>query len=587
MTALVFLAPLVPLMLASAALAGERGRAFACRSLPWATAPALLLALLPGMAAGTARWVLLDSLLVLDAIGRALLFLTAVLWLAASLYARAYHARDPRRGRFAGFFLLTMSGNFAVVIAADAATFYFAFALMTFAAYGLVVHAGTLEAFRAGRVYIVMAVVGEALLVAGLVIAASSAASYGLGDMAAGVATSPHRNAVMALLLAGFGIKAGALPLHVWLPLAHPVAPTPASAVLSGCMIKAGLLGWIRFLPLGLVALPSWGALVIVLGLTAAFAGVLLGVTQREPKTVLAYSSISQMGIINVGVGIALVVPHEWPVVLPAVVLYAVHHGFAKGALFLGVGVGPYAKRGTSARRLWLGGMGLAALALAGAPLTSGSIAKRYLKDVVQLTPGPWPYWLDVLLPLTGVATTVLMGALFVRLSRARHTDEAGPLPRPMLLGWGTALSAVALAIWLIPRVPPFGIEPPAFPYFQLIVDAAWPIALGLALVELTLLWSRHAGERWRVPEVQPGDIVLPVERAARTLALLHPERLLPRPVMPVAALVDRWYHIYARSDQADAVLRGELALTRWEIGAVLLIGVALALVLLLAGSGV
>jgi formate hydrogenlyase subunit 3/multisubunit Na+/H+ antiporter MnhD subunit len=582
-TALIFAVPLTPLLLAIAALAGERGRTLAHLLMPGACIPGLLLALSPSAVVGAAPWVLLGSVLELDATARALLFLTAVLWFAAAVYARGYHAGDPKRGRFAGFFLLTMSGNFATVLAADAATFYFAFALMTFAAYGLVVHTGTAEALRAGRVYIVMAVLGEALLVAGLVIAAASAGSYALSDMAAAVAASPHTNMVVALLLAGFGIKAGALPLHVWLPLAHPVAPTPASAVLSGCMIKAGLLGWIRFLPLGIVALPSWGALIIVLGLTAAFAGVLLGVTQRDPKTVLAYSSISQMGIINVGIGIALVVPHEWPVVLPAVLLYAVHHGFAKGALFLGVGVEAYAERGTRARRLWLWAMALAALALAGAPLTSGSVAKRYLKDVVLLTPGPWPGWLDVLLPLTGVATTVLMAALFVRLSRARQAGRSRRPPREMLFGWTTALAAAAVALWVLPRVHPLGVEPPGFPYLRLILDAAWPIASGSALVALALAWRRRAGEQWRAPAVQPGDVIVPVERAVQRLADFHVERLLPQPMTPVASLVNHWHRVYARSDRADAVLRGELALTRWEIGAVLLIGVVLAIVLLIA----
>ncbi|MGE5306870.1 MAG: proton-conducting transporter membrane subunit [Alphaproteobacteria bacterium] len=111
------------------------------------------------------------------------------------------------------------------------------------------------------------------------------------------------------MILTAFAIKAGALGLRFWLPLADPAAPVPASAVLSGAMIKAGLLGWLRFLPLGEASLPGFGYFVIAGGLGAAFFVTLIGVTQKNPKTLLAYSSISQMGIITTGVGTGLVQP--------------------------------------------------------------------------------------------------------------------------------------------------------------------------------------------------------------------------------------------------------------------------------------
>jgi hypothetical protein len=104
----------------------------------------------------------------------------------------------------------------------------------------------------------------------------------------------------------GFRYQSRCGLLHVWLPLAHTVAPTPASAVLSGSMIKAGLLGWIRFLPPGGGGDPAWGAVFIAAGITAAFYGVAIGLGQKHPKTVLAYSSISQMGLITVAFGIGL-----------------------------------------------------------------------------------------------------------------------------------------------------------------------------------------------------------------------------------------------------------------------------------------
>src|SRR5690606_7309656 len=137
-----------------------------------------------------------------------------------------------------------------------------------------------------------------------LITAALATNQTALPAVAAGLADAPRRDLIVGLVLAGFGIKAGALPLHVWLPLAHPAAPTPASAVLSGAMIKAGLLGWLRFLPLGLVALPGWAALLMVLGVVAVFFGAAAGAVQQDAKAVLAYSSISQMGLMIIGLAI-------------------------------------------------------------------------------------------------------------------------------------------------------------------------------------------------------------------------------------------------------------------------------------------
>jgi formate hydrogenlyase subunit 3/multisubunit Na+/H+ antiporter MnhD subunit len=575
------LAPGVPLILGLAAFASPSGMAPAFRLLPFAAVPALALAFVPPGAELDMPWLLLGSVLSLDAVGRVLLLLTAILWAVSSVYASAYHSADARRERFAGFFLLTMAGNFGLLVAADAVTFYFAFALMSFSAYGLVVHTGTGEARRAGRVYLVMAVIGEALLVAGLILAAVSASSLALPAMAEGVSVSPHRNWIVALLLSGFGIKAGALPLHMWLPLAHPVAPTAASAVLSGCMIKAGLLGWMKFLPLGLVAMPRWGTLLIVLGLAAAFAGVLIGITQTAPKTILAYSSISQMGIINVGVGIGLATGSGWSLAAPAVLLYAVHHGFAKGALFLGTGVVARTAPGSVARRAAFGGMIFAALALAGAPLTSGSVAKRYLKDVVAVSPDQWPVWLDVLLPLTAVGTTALMAVLLLRLAAGGVERDAANL-RGLAVPWVAALGAAAMIVWLLPRAHPLGVEPPGFPYSALVFDAVWPLALGLTLVTTAAVVIRRIGIGAGTLRIEAGDVLVPMERLLRFVTRLRPSRLLPPPAAPALHVVTHWYRLYSRSGPGDLLLRGELALTRWEVGAGLLVVLALALALLI-----
>jgi hydrogenase-4 component B len=412
------LALVVLLPLAVAALwPFSRARGLMVRLAPWAALPALVLSLLPGVEGmGVALPAVATGMgLALDATGLVFLRLTALLWVAAGAFAARYHATDPHRARFFGFFALTMAGNLGLTVAADALTFYLFFAAMTFAAYGLVVHVRSPESQRAGRVYIVLALVGEVLLLGGLMTLGSRAGALGapgLGfgaelagtwsEMEAGMRGSGW---VAALLVAGFGVKAGLAPLHLWLPLAHPVAPTAASALLSGVMIKAGLLGWLRFLPTHL-SLPEVGGALLALGAATALYGVLVGLPQKDPKTVLAYSSVSQMGHLAMGTGILLLEPRAAPAALAAVLLHSMHHGVAKGALFLGVGVGD---RVPGLRGPLLAATLVPALALAGAPLTSGFLAKGLLKDALGEVGGTWYAVLDPYLWLASAGTALLL----------------------------------------------------------------------------------------------------------------------------------------------------------------------------------
>ena len=222
--------------------------------------PALAAALLasdgPPLVLDQAR---LQITLALDPPAALLLGVAALLWSAAGFYARTYMA-GPGRGRFAVWWLLTLTGSLGVFIAADMASFYLTFGLASLAAWGLVVHDGTPRARRAGEIYLVLAVLGEiCLLIAfALLAAAIPGESLAIREVAAVLPASPWRDLTLALLIAGFGLKMGLVPLHVWLPLAHPAAPMPASAVLSGVIVKAGVIGLIRFLPVE-AALPDWG----------------------------------------------------------------------------------------------------------------------------------------------------------------------------------------------------------------------------------------------------------------------------------------------------------------------------------------
>ncbi len=500
----VALLPLVPAALITSGLGGRR----ILRVGPLCALPALVASVVeiwPEVA--RAPWLFLGADVGLDQTGRLLLLVTAFVWCVAAAFAVLANVPAASRRRFFGFFYAAMAGNFLLIIAADMITFLVGFTLMSYAGWGLVVHKRRAESVRAARVYLVLVVFAEVLLLVGATLSWGEAGSWelaairealGQGGLVAQVAT--------ALLFVGFGVKAGMLPLHVWLPLAHPAAPVAASAVLSAAMIKAGLLGWLRFLPVGY---PGWewlGMWAVIAGLMAAFFGVGLGLLQSKPKTILAYSSISQMGYMTLLVGIAAWLPELYPAVILAVLVYAVHHAVAKGALFLAVAVVADAPQGKGWKIAEAAGLVIPALALAGAPLTTGSIAKEELKAIPYLSEGDLPVILDPALILGAVATTVLM-ARFLWVVWPRDTRHRKVSRRARGV-WLLLATSVLWAPWIMPwaylrRAAASAVTPEAA------WAAFWPLAVG-ALLSLIVIRRRNLFA-WRVEETIPaGDLVVP-----------------------------------------------------------------------------
>jgi formate hydrogenlyase subunit 3/multisubunit Na+/H+ antiporter MnhD subunit len=523
---------LAPLLLATAQFMAP-GRWVFSAIAPWAAAPALALTLVPEFRVEL-PWLLLGTRLGLDATGRIFLVFTALLWLIAGPYARIYMASDPKHRRFAGFFLSTMAGNLGVILAQDVASFHLFFALMTLSAYGLVVHEGGEEPRRAGRIYLVLAMFGEAMLLVAFLLSVSAADSLFVDNIPKAVALSPLRDLIVALLLGGFGVKVGVLVLHVWLPLAHPVAPTPASAVLSGVIIKAGLLGWLRFLPLGQTALPNWGYGLMAAGIGAAFYAIAIGLMQKDSKTVLAYSSISQMGLITVPVGLGLATPAGWPQASAAVAVYAVHHALAKGALFLGVGVARTVA-GDQRQLGWLmAGLVLPALALAGAPLTSGALAKESLKKSIVSAPEALQDGLAWTLSLAAMGTSLLLRFLYlVRLEALAQVH--GNSNRGLVLAWVPALLAVLTLPWIV-----FTEKGEAFLVHALelgtLWGGLWPI--GGSILLACLFGRRFVRSALSIPA---GDLLVPMERLtlnARNAIESHWPRPSARPVQQTRKLL-------------------------------------------------
>lgn len=553
---------------------------------PWMALPALVVSLLPQVPEpSTAGWLLLGSDLGLDPVTRVFLLLTALLWTIAGAYGRTYMAGAEGGHRFWLFFLLTMGGNIGLVLARDVAGYYTWFALMTFAGFGLIVHEGSAAARRAGRVYIVMAVIGEALLLAGLLLAAYDAESLAIATVVENIASSRWQLPIVLLLIGGVGIKAGVIPLHLWLPLAHPVAPTPASAVLSGAMIKAGLLGWLQLLPLGQVPMSTLGTAFIVIALGSAFLAVVAGVFQGNPKTVLAYSSISQMGIISTGVGVGLIAPGTWPQMAPAVAFYALHHGLAKGALFLGVGVGQAGIRSDRARALVMAGLTIPALTISGAPLTSGAAAKNALKEPLGIVSGQWEQWLTWLLLFAATGTTLLMVRfLWLMRPQAMQDDEHHSLTPGLWLPWAFLVAASLLSAWVVPPYLDVKAVKPVHLAAPYLWQGAWPILLGvlLAWAAATL---RKRGHGQRLGEIPAGDVLSILEPV--TVGLVNRIRTVALPAFDrqeqrMDRLRDRFDVYKIITGEFD---RAEDALVRFRTAGVLFVVLLLVLVVM-AGRG-
>jgi len=244
-----------------------------------------------------------------------------------------------------GFFALAMLGVF---VARSVAAFVLAWEAMSLvSAFLVAAHHERRDVRRATLTYLIFAQAGVVCIVAALFILAIAAGSTSFPVMTAhaGTLPVPLRSAAFALVLLGFGSKAGLVPLHVWLPRAHPVAPANASAMLSGVMLKVAIYGLcLVVLQLAAPAPLAWGVIVLVLGTVSAVVGVLYAVVDHNLKRLLAYHSVENIGIITIALGVALIALASGDaavagVALVAALFHTVNHGLFKALLFLGAGI--------------------------------------------------------------------------------------------------------------------------------------------------------------------------------------------------------------------------------------------------------
>lgn len=563
---------LVPLPLAIAAIS--------CSDRPWilslaplAPVPALVVGLAGGVPDVRLDAVVLGTELRLDDTGRVMLVLSALVWIAASAFVRGWLPDGPRRQRFAAFFLLAMTGSLVLPACFDLVSFYTAFSLISLAGYGLVAHGR--DGRAAGRLYVVYVILGETVLLAGMLVAVELGGSIEVEAARAALAGGGAGELAAALFLAGFAVKAAAFPLHSWAPISYRASPAPAAAVLSGAMAAAGVLGWLRFLPLGEAELAGLGAACIAAGLGSAYLAAVVGALQREPKPALAYSSVSQMGLMVTAVGVALVEPSAWPLALGVVSYFVLHHGLAKASLFLGVGV---AERGGGAGALFWAGMAVPALAIAAAPVTSGALAKSELKHVAEALGEPGS--LTLLIAASGAATTLVLARVLVLVARLEPDPYRGPADRRALLAaWLPLVAAVAAAPFAAPALLPLEGVAPYVPSLGGALDSAWPVAAGVGIALAAGELARRAPALRRVT-IPPGDIAVPL---ATWLAALDP--VLQRLEMAATRLTERgdeWMGRLAEREIGPDVERIDRAISSWVAAGTLLVVISSALIVLL-----
>jgi formate hydrogenlyase subunit 3/multisubunit Na+/H+ antiporter MnhD subunit len=285
------------------------------------------------------------------------------------------------------------------------------------------------------------------------------------------------------------------------MPLNYSAAPIAAAAVLSGAGVKAGVIGLIRFLPFGGAAMGGWGETLLALGFLSAFYGVALGLTQKNPKAVLAYSSISQMGVIVAALGAMLAEGRVGP--SSEIAFYAANHLLVKAALFLTIV--PLMARRTESAALVLAAV--LALSLAGLPLTGGALAKLALKATFDAGPE------TVLANLSSIGTALLM-THFLNCIVAQRPDIAEDCPATLVRFWPAVVLGAILLPWAL--YPVAGDVSKALQLGN-VLDALWPAAVGAVLA---VALSRTG---LSLPRVPAGDSVVLYERAFRRLLALGP----------------------------------------------------------------
>lgn len=438
----------------------------------------------------------------IDALSAFFLAVVNVGGAAASLYAIGYGRHEEEPHRVLPFFPAFLGGMNLVLLANDAFTYLLSWEFMSLASWALVIaHHRDPENRRAGFVYLVMAGIGTLSLLLALGLLAGSDGNYTFEAIRAGTRTPLTAAMVLGLVLVGAGSKAGLVPLHAWLPLAHPAAPSHVSALMSGVMTKVAVYGFIRIVFDLAGPLPWWsGALVLAVGSVSAVLGVLQALMQDDTKRLLAYSTIENIGIIFIGLGLALAfranaMEAAAALAIMAALLHVLNHSLFKSLLFFGAGAVLVA---TGERHMdRLGGLIhrmpvtsflflVGCIAISALPPLNGFVSEWLTFQAILLSPD-LPQWaLKVMVPAAGgllALAAALAGATFVKtfgisfLGRPRSDDAA--TAREVDRFSLAAMSLLALLCLLTGIVPGFFIDAVA-PITRHLIGGTLPLQASL-----------------------------------------------------------------------------------------------------------
>ncbi len=385
-----------------------------------------------------------------DTLGKIFACVMAFVWAVAGLYSFHYMAHEGKEQRYYALYLISLGILMGLCFSGSIITFYMFFEAMTLLTMPMVMHSGKKDAVAAGIKYLIYSVLGASLVLLGVFVLSPYVESFsftagGVLDMER---VAGHEGFVLTfalLMLMGFGAKAGLFPLHGWLPTAHPAAPSPASAVLSGVITKAGVLGVMRllFCYLGVDFLRgTWVQTAFIsLTLLTVFTGSLLALRENHLKRRLAWSSVSQVSYILFGLSTLT------PLGLMGALLHVVCHSLVKDTLFMTAGAIILKTDKTDVRDLegvgrkmpvTLGCFTVASLGLIGIPPCMGFISKWYLAQG-SLSAGGVPTFLTWLGPVVLLVSALLTaGYLMPVVSngffKGDHHAERDEVPYTMLV---------------------------------------------------------------------------------------------------------------------------------------------------------
>ena len=400
-------------------------------------------------------------------------FLTASGWLAATILSQEYFAHVKHRNRYYLFWLVTLGATMGVFLSADLYTTFIFFELMSFTSYVAVVQTEEPAAIKAGDTYLAVAVIGGLITLSGLFLLYYQLGTLQLSQLAQAAAQAPNRSLLWTgglLTLVGFAAKAGAFPLHIWLPTAHPAAPAPASAVLSGVITKTGIYG-VAILSTTLFLHDStWGTVLAVLGAITMVLGAVLAVCSIDLKRTLACSSISQIGFILVGLSMQCLLGHHNALAVAGTILHIVNHSLIKMVLFPAAGVIHLSTHSFDLNKIQGFGrgkpflaviMGIPMLSLAGLPLLNGYVSKTLLHESIVeyiAVAGQWSWLvtgLEWLFLFSGGLTLAYMLKLFICI----FVEAPPTADKWRKHNYIASASAVTLLIYAI-TMPVLGIQP-------------------------------------------------------------------------------------------------------------------------------